>query len=600
MALTLLALYPVLFNDWVNWDDPQYVTQNTHIRDFSAEGLAALFQPENRALDTYTPLTLLSFAVDYAMAGTHAPWYHGINLLLHLLNVWLVFVLIARMTGRNRVAFFVAVLFGLHPLHVESVAWVTERKDLLFSVFFLGACVLYFRTLKQQVSWGWPYWLALLLGALAMLAKPQAVTLPLVLMLLHYWHAERFSREGVLHALPFFGLSAATGVLALSIMQPNPSDYTLLERVCFSGHATMVYVYKLIAPVPLVHDMGRPDAGAMPWYYHLNTLLSVLLLGGGLWLGRKHRSVVVGNGLFVVLLFFSLHLFKINSGVSYDRFTYLPYIGLLLMIGVAVDAWAKRSNVRWLPLLTAVVIVGFGAVSHQRCSVWQNDDALWSNVLEHRPNHPTAHCKRASYLSSIGELDVATAAQLQCLALNPGSPEVLTNLGIIQRNARKPAEALASFNRAIELDPSNPLPYVNRGMLRVMQAEFEAGLADLEAAVERAPEHPTFRINLGIGQAFYLLVANAQQQYQHAIELDPNNGTAWQYLGALHLAQGNPGKAVAALTEAVRLVPTSAQAWYSRAQAHLQLGNRAAAAEDARAAQAAGHPLDAATLPLLQ
>lgn len=567
MLASGLALSPVLNADWVNWDDPEYVTQNTSIRDFSVGGLAALFKPENRALDTYAPLTQLSFAIDYAIAGNDASWYHGVNLLLHLLCVALVFLLVQRLTADVRVAFFVAVLFGLHPLHVESVAWVTERKDVLFSIFFLGACLAYLRGRNRHpetVISGTGYWLAIVFGALAMLAKPQAVTLPAALLLLDYWRNGTLQLRDLKRTAPFWLLSLGTGLLALGIMDANPSEYSLLERIGFSGHAAWTYLWKALVPINLLHDMGRPDAGAMPALYYASTATMLGLLAAGLWFGRRHRVVIVGLGWFVVNLSVALHFLKINSGVAYDRFTYLPYIGLFLIAGVGLNWLVTRYQRSKYGVygLVVVVIITFGVMANQRARIWENDGTLWADAAEQRPDHPTAWCKRASYFAAQGNYAQAFVDQDKCISLNGDRSEVWSNRGNLYRNTGNTFAALQDYEKAIVLDPENALPFVNRGILYMQVGEAGKGLADLEQAVQLEPENSAFYLNLGLGYEMAKQTESALKTYSTGIKLDEANYLAWKYRGSLLLVTGQFEAALADLLHATALEPDYGEGWH--------------------------------------
>ena len=199
--VTILVLHPVLSGDWVNWDDPIYVLQNNFIHDFSFSGLLELFNPANRVLDTYTPLTLVSFAIDYRLAQDSPYWYHAVNLILHLINVYLVYKFTIQISKRKEVAFFVSVLFGIHPLHVESVAWISERKDVLYSFFFLLSSIQFTKFVESELRDRVAYIYSLLLALLSILAKPLGVALPLVFCLILFlfdWHKDRKARISIL------------------------------------------------------------------------------------------------------------------------------------------------------------------------------------------------------------------------------------------------------------------------------------------------------------------------------------------------------------------------------------------------------------------
>ena len=578
ILFSLIILYPCLQNGWVNWDDPQYVTQNTSIRDFSFSGILNLFHPKNRVLDTYTPLTLIHFSIDYALVQDNPFWYHLTSLFLHLINVVLVFRLIYLMTKQKYLAFFVAILFGIHPMHVESVAWVTERKDVLFSVFFLLACIQYLnylRTSSQYSFFSTYYCLAFISAILAILAKPQAVILPIILLLLVYWEKQKISKRDLLIVVPFFLVSLITGITTLFIMDTNPENYGWLDRILISGHAAWIYAYKSIFPLNQLHDMGRPEPNEIPVYYYLTTFLSAVLPSVILWLGRKQRVIIFGISFYFFTLILSLHLLKINSGIAYERFTYLPYIGLFFIIGFVLQElqkkWSVSSNTS-VGILIAIFCI-YGYLANQRCRVWKNDETLWSDVIEKNPQHLQAWCKRSTYYASVGKLDLALSNQNECIRLNPNNGDAWSNRGSIYKKLEQPKKALSDYKKAIEVAPKEGLGYLNRGILLMEFGNSSEGINDLQYAVKLNPNISTFWLNLGLGYEYINEYNLAIENYSKAIEIDANDYLSWKYRGNLHLFMNDFEEAVIDLSKAISLNPNDAEIWYKRSKAHFGLKN---------------------------
>lgn len=576
VALTFLFLFPVLNSDWVNWDDPVYVTQNSAIHDFSASGIASLFHPNNRVLDTYTPLTLVSLAIDYKLAQNNAGWFHATNLLLHLINVSLVFLLFWRLTKKPLVAFLIATLFGLHPLHVESVAWISERKDVLFAFFFLASCIQFLAHLRAKKSSTKNYWISLILAGLAMLAKPEAVTLPLVLILINYWENSRFNLSQIIPIAPFFLLSLITGIGALYFMDSDVLAYSWLERILMSGHALWIYLIKAVIPFNITHDMGQPAPGMLPIFYYLTSSLSVILLGTFLWLGRKNKVLVFGILFFFANIIFSLHLIKVNSGAYYDRFTYLPYLGLFFIAAMMLENMTSKWQKGQLKfsLIALPVILLFGMISYERSQVWQNDETLWTDIITSNPDHKLAWCKRARYLNAEGRLEEALFDQNECLRLNPNMSDGLNNRGNIYLGLGNVDAALKDYTSAIKAAPKHSLPYSSRGVLLMQLGDNQNGMSDLKKAVELSPESSTLRLNLGLAYELENDVALAQKEYSLAIELNPTDHLAWKYRGSLALANGDVNSALRDLEHAVELRPDFGDAWYRLSIANHKLGNK--------------------------
>jgi tetratricopeptide (TPR) repeat protein len=578
LMLTLFSLFPCFQNDWVTWDDPTYVLQNGVIRDFSWSGIKSMFNPANKVLDTYTPLTLVSLAIDYASHQNDAVAYHSTNVLLHLVNVLLVFLLIFKLTGKNLLAFFIAVVFGIHPMHVESVAWVTERKDLLFSFFFLSSCIQYLSYIRHSskkkslafISYGF----AIIFGILAMLAKPQAVSLPLVLILLHYWEGKQFKLVDLISTFPFFILSLLTGLLAINIMDENEVGYSFFEQILLSGQACWIYLIKAIFPYNLQHYIKVPASGEIPQWYYLSSSLSLILLGIGLWFGRNNRKIIFGIGFFCVCLIFSLHLFKINSGLAYERFTYLPYIGLYLAFVGFFELISNktRTNKKISYTVAGLLIISFAFLTFQRSKVWKNDETFWTGSIEERPNEPMGWCKRARYYTSIGQYDKALKDQQKCLELSLTKAKPLVNRGNIFMQTGETVAALDDYTKAIKEQPDFGLPYGCRGILLAQMGEISKGIKDLERAVELDSKLSTNRLNLGLAHELNRSYDIALKHYSKAIEINQYDFYAWKYRGSLSMLLGNYSQAISDLNMAVSLKANFKEAWYQLSKANYQIG----------------------------
>ncbi len=577
LLISFLSIYPSFENGWVNWDDPFYVTQNSIIRDISWSGISNMFDPANKVLDTYTPLTLVSFAIDYAFYQDDAGGFHATNIFLHLINVLLVFLLVFKLTKQNSIAFFVAVFFGIHPMHIESIVWISERKDLLFSFFFLASCITYISYLRysgvqKQLKFTF-YGISALFAIMALLAKPQAISLPLVLLLIDYWEKSSFKKVSIVPIIPFFIFSFLVGLMALYFMDDNTFGYSIFEQIILSGHACSIYLVKAILPFGLNHNPGMPLAGEIPWFYSLTTIFSVLFLLLAAWFGRKNRMVIFGIGFFCVTLIFSLHLLKINSGIAYERFTYLPYIGLSIAFAGFLELYRQKYKLNKEVVFGLIVsfIFLFVFLSNKRSGVWKNDEALWTQSIEKQPNEAIGWCKRARYYTSIGLFEKALADQEKCVELSAAKSNALVNRGNIYKGVGNIDAAITDYSEAIKQAPENDLAYACRGVLLIQLGSSGQGIADLKRSVELNEEVSTYRLNLGLAYEINNDFELAMKHYSYAIDINPNDYLAWKYRGSLAFLIGNLDLAISDLEKAVSLRPNFGDAWYTLSKANLQL-----------------------------
>ena len=333
VVITAVCLSPTLKNGFVNWDDEYYVVSNALLR--GPQWIGIFTRP---VVSNYHPLTVLSLAANYAISGAE-PWsYLLFSLLLHLANTVLVFWFAWLLSDKKGwVALFTALLFGIHPMHVESVAWISERKDVLYTLFFLLSLIAYWKYLQTDRSAA--YWACFLLFACSLLSKPAAIVLPLVLLLLDYWKERPFTRRVVLEKIPFFlvgGLFAVVTLKLQSVTAMSSLDlYPFWVRLFFASYAIMVYFAWFFVPYPLsaFHPFPLPDH--LGWTVYLSPifLLALIFL---IWHFRKNRVVVFGLLFFLVNILLVLQLVPIGFTIVSERYTYVPYIGLAFLVAMIV------------------------------------------------------------------------------------------------------------------------------------------------------------------------------------------------------------------------------------------------------------------------
>jgi Flp pilus assembly protein TadD len=560
IAVTLLAYSPALRGGWI-WDDDYYVTNNVTLR--SASGLWRIWT-EIGAVPQYYPVTHTTFWLERRLWGDRPTGYHVTNVLLHCASALLVGVILRRLSVPGW--WLVPWLFALHPVHVESVAWVTERKNVLSAFFYLLALLTYLgldekrgmSPLKKGTSLFYGrYLLALSLFVCALLSKSVTSSWPAVVLLIVYWKRGRITKADVLPLLPFFALGLAMGSLT-SWMERHvvgaagkEFDFTIADRVLIAGRAVWFYVTKLAWPNPLIfmYPRWRIDDRAI-WQYIFPLAAIGLLIA--LWLLR-HR---VGRGPLVAALFFGgsllpalgfVNVLPMRYAFVADHFQYLASLGLLTLFAAGVARCVPRGVI---PHISVAVCLALAIVTWRHARDFADLETLWRRTLEK----------------------------------NPASWMARTNYGALLME-RDPASAAAQFRAAIALKPDHDQARLNMGRLYQQQGKPEAA---------REMYLDAIRVHPGFANAYYNLAALAASQgqtdeaikrYRQTIEYDPRHAGAYAYLGQLLASRGERGEAERVLRQALAIDP-------DLAPAHTGLGNLlldagrfdAALAEFARAA----------------
>lgn len=491
---TAAAYLPTLENGFTNWDDPELLVNNDLVRGLTADHVRAMFSRSLAGFGGYTPLVFISYAVEYELFGLDPKVVHADNLALHVLNTILVYALIF-LIGRNIwTSFAVSLLFGLHPLHVEAVAWAQGRKDLLFSFFFLAAAICYLLVMKRKNGRNAFYALALFCFALSLLSKVAALSFPLVILLFEYFGGGRIDRTSWKRAAPFFLLGLAFLVLAFLTLGPAGQGMpmpkirtTYFQNLALFFYAFVFYISKTLVPVRLIARYSA-DIFAAPSALVLN--LAVFAVGAALIAAvyrRRKEAVTFGIAFFILTLLPTLPFHFLGQPYA-DRYTYLPLIGILFILSVGgVELLASRLK---KPILVGVGAAGalaltvyWGAVTRSLGRYWHDSVTLWTRVLEIDPVNSVALFNRGYALSDLNELDKAWADFEAVEKIVPRDPNIYNERGVIHFKREEWDAALTEFGKSIAVDPRFPLGYLNRGILWGRRGEYGKAVADLSAAI---------------------------------------------------------------------------------------------------------------------
>ncbi|MEM7367998.1 MAG: tetratricopeptide repeat protein [Bacteroidota bacterium] len=597
---SLLVMSPSLFNGWVNWDDDHYVLNNPLVQSLSIGQIGEMFSTL-QVQGNYHPLTLLSLAIDYQIAGTDPFMFHATNLLLHLLNTALVFGFVYLLMKRIWIAVITALLFGIHPMHVESVAWISERKDVLYTFFFLGGLRLYLTYLQAERK---KYlWLALSMLAfvLSLLSKGMAVTFPLILCLIDYVYKRTDYRRLILEKIPFLLISLGFGVLTIIAQRAGQAlshapDISFVESLATASYGMSLYTIKALIPVHLstLHPYPMMVGEAMPAYMYLSVLFAAALLYL-VWRGiPRSREFGFGAGLYLISLAPVLQLLPVGNAMIAERYTYIAYIGLFFLLGWGVDQFVQGwNNNKQSQRIGGVILLGVYVLLMMlstiwRIPVWKNGESLWTDVMEKYPDHYYSYASRSMYWIQQNLPQKALADVNEALIRNPGFADGFVNRGMLFAQRGEYERAVADYDQAILLDSMNHLPYLNRGaVLRISNRPKEA-LRDLSRSIELDPAVVMSYHNRGILYRQQKQFDAAIQDFSAALNLEASNPVLWFERGWVEALAGNLYAAEQDFSEAIRLKSDYAQAYFYRSLAYREQKQTEKALQDALTARELG------------
>jgi tetratricopeptide (TPR) repeat protein len=580
LLLATFAVYAqVRHFDFVNYDDPDYTTGNAHVRQgLTAQGLEWALTSRDAA--NWFPVTWVSHMVDAQLFGSESGWHHLHNVLLHALAAILLCMFLERATDSRWRSALVAFIFALHPLHVESVAWVAERKDVLSACFWFLTLWAYVRYAERP---GWGRYLAVALSlCLGLMAKPMVVTLPFVLLLLDYWPLARLRqhwRKAIWEKLPLLGLSGAAAAITY-LVQEHAGAVKALPLGTRLANATLscaIYIQKTFWPARLAVFYPYPRS-----FDYLPILAAGLLLAvvtvGVIVLRRRAQYLLTGWGWFAITLLPVIGLVQVGGQARADRYMYIPMVGLLIMLVWGAAEILERWQTKVVAvLLAAAACVACAALTWVQVGYWRNSETLFRHALAVTEDNSVANHNLGSYLmASPGRLQEAFPYLEAAVRIDPDSAPAHTDLGSALARIGRLPEAIAQFEEAILLAPDAPIPHNNLGSALTEAGRLREAIAEFQTALRLDPGYDEARRNLAAAQAggspethrsrgIALLkagdAAGAIAEFESALRIDPNDADAENNLGvALSSFPERQREAIDHFEAAVRLRPGFADA----------------------------------------
>jgi protein O-mannosyl-transferase len=631
LAIAAICYLPALSNQFVNWDDDFNIAKNPNLEAIGqgqtwGTTISNIFDIEKGAvIGNYNPLPILTFAIEKAIAGEFSSrLIHFNNILLHLLAVFFAMKLLSAM-GLNRWGVLLGgLLFGIHPMRVESVAWATERKDVLFAVFYFAALVQYMGWLKAEDSGRRTrqYLVMLGLALLACLSKVQAVSLPLSMLALDYWHRRPLTFRLLWEKTPFWALSLAFGLINLYTLgkQGSTTDqatlYSFGERLCIGAYSLCTYLYKVVLPYPMLPLYPYPKE-LTTWIYAAP--LGALLAGLALWWVWKSgkRAWVFGSLFFLFNVMFVLQIVGAGQGFLADRFTYVAYFGFFAVagwyFGLGMEDEKRRGT-----LLAALAAVGAVCAiwTMRQVGVWKDSAALWSHVIAHDDANGPAmpYGNRAQHYRDKGNYEAALKDYSEALKREPKNSEILNSRGKTQfdmamsgqfqlKQADLFQRAVADYRAAINVpnvkSKQKAEALANLGAAEGARENYPAAIQALSESIQLDPANENGYLNRSIAYANTKQFDKALADYDAYLKVKPFDANIWYEGGMVQRLMNKNDGAVQYLNRAIQLDPKMGLAYLERARAQMQAGSKAAAQQDYQRAQQMGVRLDATDREML-
>jgi len=570
VVLVFMAYFPALRGEFL-WDDDSNVTGNLPLR--SLEGLRQIWLVPG-ATQQYYPLTHTSFWVDYHLWGLHTSGYHIANVCLHALNAILLWIILRRL--RVKGAWLAAAIFALHPVNVESVAWITERKNTLSGVFFLASIL---AALKfwlpgksipdspiEKVPWRF-YWLTLGLYVCAILSKTSTVGLPLVILILVWWKERRLAWKKVYPLLPFLAAGMALGCITMWVEKDQLGAggkewaFSPLDRCLLSARMVWFYLGKIFWPHPLMFIYPRwtvPPSQPIG-YLAVLVALTVWLV---LWLGRNGwaRPVLCVAGYFVIMLFpilafFNVYFFHI-SFVS-DHFQYLAGIGPIALAAAGICVLIGMVSMRKLvePLIYGLLLLALGALTWRQAHVYQDNEILWRDTLAKNPNAWLAHNNLANHLAFTGRLDEALEHYRAAVAIEPDYLLGHNNYGAALMLRGRLDAAEVEVRKALQLEPNLPSARMSLATILYSRGKIDEAIVEYRATLMITPTKIDAHVGLAKALTDKEQFAEALAEFAGVPPEYPLDAEALDRFGYALAAQGRLDEAGNRLLESIRLDP---------------------------------------------
>ena len=545
---------------FVHWDDNLHIFDNPLTQTTSPSVILSIFQ--SVVNKTYIPLTILSFNIEHFFFGFNPFVYHFDNFILHIFICLFIYALISQMGLERRVAFLAAVLFGIHPMHVESVAWATQRKDVLYTLFYILSLSQYWKYLIHRRNRF--YIISILFGFLSILAKPMALSLPLTLLLFDWYYQGRIIKQALLNKIPYLLVIVPVAWITYHLNARVPFTDQSQSFLIWAWSATF-YIKKFFTPFVLLPIYELPQPVSILNLSYISSILIFAVAPFALFRFRKDRLFLFGCMFYALSTFF---LWRYDDTIDVtivgDRFMYLPSLGICLWLAHTVET--KIKDGRLFSKMIPIILVIMAALTFQQCRIWHDDISLWNHEIKYEQHSALSYNSRGVALS--------------------------------KRNDNK--HALEDITKAIELKPDYTLAYYNRGHIFAKAGKLDLAFDDYNAALTFNPKHVKSLLERGIIHSRKKEYSEALADFDAAENLEPKNANVFNNRGIVYKQLGGFQKALEDYNRALELNPGLVLAFVNRANLWKEMNNYQESLKDIHQAQKLGAHINAADLQELE
>ena len=575
-VMVLVSYWGVVGNGFINYDDPAYVVENRHVKEgLTWEGLAWAFTASY--VSNWHPLTWISLMLDHDLFGMNAGGYHWTSVILHWFAGLVLFLALGRMTGRLWCSSLVAGFFLVHPLHVESVAWVAERKDVLSGLFWMLGMWGYARYAERRSRdrYAW----VLLFFLLGLLSKPMVVTFPFALLLLDYWPLGRMAggiretiRPLVYEKIPLFVLSTAASLVTFWVQKEGEAvaslqNLPLTDRLINAVVSYAAYITKMVMPFNLA--VFYPHPGSWPARDAFEASILILLISLLVVTGFRRRPyLLVGWLWYLGTLVPVIGIVQVGAQAMADRYTYLPLIGIFMMLVwgfMELAAVFIKRPVLWGSVAGGAMVVLI-LLTQIQVGYWQDSVTLFNNALRVTERNYQAYNHLGRALAEAGKYEEAIDHYREAIRISPNYMPAYNNLGFARMEQGRLEEAMGYFDKALEMKPGDGQVRFNRGEVYAKKGMWVEAIEEYRLALKKNPYNSSMHNNLGLALTRLGQFNEAMDEYRRAIQLDPGHAGAWNNMAMLLAGRGEMDEAIGHFREALRLRPDYVNAHFQLSQ----------------------------------
>lgn len=593
VIIVFITFSPCLKNGFTNWDDDVLLINNPLVRSLSLTNVFQIFKSFN--LIHYNPLITISFAKEYFLFELNPFIYHFNNLLLHLINTIFVFIIFLIISNKIFAAFLTSLLFGIHPMHVESVAWITGRIELLCFFFLSISYIFYLYYLKQNAGCFEKtnntvnkklLFLSVLFFICAVLSKSVAMGAPIIYLLTDYLLNRKIDKKIILEKIPFFLLLIPFVFIAVMGLHktkgiPHPEGYDILDNMLIVGYSIVFYVGKLIVPLNLscLYPYPQKSGEYLPlifWFTPIALILIFIMILKSL---KYTKKFAFGILFFLIFILPSLRFIPLGLSFAADRYTYISYLGLFYIFAenityLCFKKYRKNSFLEILIFFFLVIILTlFSIVSFNRCFVWRDSITLWTDVIKKYPDLPIAYNNRATAYSDIGQYDMALKDFDAAQKKSPSYAKTYYNRGVVYEKLGQINIALEEYHSSLKYEPKLQNANYNIANILLNTKKIEESIFYYTKEIQNYPSNINALTNRGIAYVELSKFNEALSDFNMVLSLNKTFITAYMHRGNLFFKTGNFDKAISDFSEAVKINPKFYDAYFNRAYAYFMMKN---------------------------